>query len=249
MAEKLFEDGQILTAEQLNTALESLSTRIGAHTHTGGANGPKLTGAALAADAVGEAHLQNQSVTESKLAVALLRSLKDGPTTTAVIRWAPVLGAGVLADTQALTAEATMATDTAKKVATAAVESAVVADGAKAVEGIKAVEATLIEGIFTPILINPIFAEWQFTGANVKAVTRRKSKGDSLSQPSAVRIEFTKAYKESNYVVSITPEWSNPPAYLIIFHRDKAYLDLTVPTGRYNDLIVSFHLTIFGELA
>lgn len=253
MAEKPFEDGQILTADQLNTVLGDLSKRITEHTHTGSTQGPKLGQASLANGAVGEEQLKDQSVTEQKLSTALFRTLKDGPTTAAVIRWTPFVFGPLQADAQADSADKPAKKSPPDKAEATPSETAKKSQPAKAEATPGGVTAeNMLIGIGLPKVdfskLIPIYQEFQFSGGNIKSVNRRQSKGDSLADPSVIRIEFAKAYKDTNYVVSVTPEWSNPPHYLLVVRRDKGYVDLTVPTGKLNDLNVSFSLTIFGEL-
>ena len=250
--DKEFLDGEILTAERLNAMRTALSQRIDTHDHTGGSKGPKLGGASIQDLAVATSHLKDASVTQAKLDPALFKTLKDGPTTSAFMKVITKKIGGMLVDglaegvqgVQGVLAEGVqgLAAET-KGLRFAEVEKA-----AAEVKGAAEIDASaILEPI--EIIVNPRYTpEWTITGANVSAVYRQQSQGNSTSDPSVIHIEFAKAYTSSAYTVMITPEYTATAKVLFVVKRDPKYVELTVQTGKYADLKVGFSLVIFGDL-
>lgn len=90
--------------------------------------------------------------------------------------------------------------------------------------------------------------EWDVTGANIAAAYRIPSDLDPLRQPSVIHIDFRNAYREATYTVMLTSEWRRGVAPLVVYSRGTKSVELTVPTGEYDALLLSFSMVIFGEL-
>lgn len=266
MPDQEFQDGEILTAEGLNNMRVGLTERIEGHTHTGGQQGLRLEAGALADGAVGSAQLQAGSITEPKLDPTLYRSLKDGPTTRAFLK-ATTSTIPLVVDAQpigpssaprtgmaienlsgvTLTGLHSMVNITGATDAGTAVRLASLAGNLSMIENIDTI-GRIDDFIGNPALLLPEWSIQPSGSSNVKAIYRKKSGGDSSADPSTIRIDFTKAYTGPDYLALVTPEWGGKNQPLLVVKRDRTYLELSVPTGKYADLRIDFNLAIFGDL-
>lgn len=270
----VFTDGEPLLADSLNTLQQGLYDRIKVHSHTGGNDGPKLGSGSLQDNAVGTAQVHDGAITESKLDAGLLHTLKDGPTTLGRLYYHPYYLNAI--DTNAAPGTAVSAAETGAPQASApqaGVEHLAKAAGPLDGGNLIGNAGNLIGNpgnllsnagnlgnigdignIIGGIIGNPILlrSEWVVSpqaGSNIGSVYRQQiAVGVG---PSVIHIDFVKPFKDLNYIVTATSEWDRPtaPQPLLVRKRDVAFVELTVPTGLYQDLAVSFNLTIFGDLA